>query len=95
MITITKAKTSGIIWKNIICQFGILYALVIDNRRSFDNEKYYKMCLELGIKCYFSSLVHPQANSQAEAANKVIKYFLKTKLGSYKGAWADELSNVL
>ena len=53
------------------------------------------MCLELGIKSYFSSPHHPQANGQVEAANKILKMNLKRKLDRLKGAWVDELPKVL
>lgn len=39
--------------------------------------------------------MHPLANGQVEAANKMIKHHLKIKLGSRKGAWADELPSML
>lgn len=95
LATITKAKTSGFIWRSIVCHFGIPYTLIKNNGRQFDNEKYQKMCSKLGIKWYFSTLVHPQANGQWEAANKVIKHYLKTKLDSHKGAQADKLRSML
>lgn len=69
--------------------------MVTDNRKQFDNEKYHKMCSKLGIKCYFSLSVHPQANSQVKATNKVIKHHLKTKLDCHKGAWVGKLPSVL
>ena len=53
------------------------------------------MCGELGIKTFFSSPIHPQANGQVKAVNKTIKTTLKMKLINLKGAWADELPNVL
>lgn len=53
------------------------------------------MCSKLGIRCYFSPPMHPQANGQVEVANKVIKHHLKMRLGSHKGAWADELPSFL
>ena len=43
----------------------------------------------------FCAPTHPQANRQVEAANKVIKKLLKTRLGEKKGAWVDELLGVL
>lgn len=86
MAMITEAKSNDFIWRNIVYYFGIPYELITNNGRQFDNEKYQKICLELGIKCYFFVPVHPKANSQVEAANKVIKHHLKTRLGSYKGA---------
>ncbi|XP_022007355.1 uncharacterized protein LOC110906549 [Helianthus annuus] len=47
------------------------------------------------IKGITSTLVHPQANGQAESSNKIIINNLKKKLGSQKGKWAEELSYVL
>ena len=37
---------------------------------------------------------YSQANGQVEAANKIIKQILKTKLEARKGAWVDELQTV-
>nr|KYP35183.1 Retrovirus-related Pol polyprotein from transposon 17.6 [Cajanus cajan] len=42
-----------------------------------------------------SIIEHPQANGQAEAANKVILSKLKKRLGDAKGVWAEELPEVL
>ncbi|XP_016164441.1 uncharacterized protein LOC107606960 [Arachis ipaensis] len=47
------------------------------------------------IKHQFTSVEHPQANGQAEAANKVILVGLKKRLQEAKGAWAEELPQVL
>ncbi|XP_062107995.1 uncharacterized protein LOC133818899 [Humulus lupulus] len=52
-------------------------------------------CKENGIRWSFSAVVHPQVNGQVEAINKVLKKNLKTKLERLKGAWVDELPNVL
>ncbi|XP_015954095.1 uncharacterized protein LOC107478465 [Arachis duranensis] len=38
---------------------------------------------------------HPQANGQVEAANKVILAGLKKRLQDAKGAWAEELPQIL
>ena len=43
----------------------------------------------------FSTPYHPQANSQVEAANKIIKDNLKKKLKLLKGAWVDKLPMLL
>ncbi|XP_057740210.1 uncharacterized protein LOC130957363 [Arachis stenosperma] len=47
------------------------------------------------IKHKFTLVEHPQANGQAEAANKVILAGLKKRLQDAKGAWAEELPQVL
>jgi len=38
---------------------------------------------------------HPQTNSQAKAANKVILVELKKKLGQLKSLWAEEIPGIL
>ncbi|XP_022880896.1 uncharacterized protein LOC111398193 [Olea europaea var. sylvestris] len=92
---ITEANTSKFLWKNIIRRFGISYSIVSNNGRQFGNKKVRSLCEELGIKKYFSTPHHPQANGQVEAVNKTIKHVLKRKLDVSKGPWVDELPQVL
>ncbi|XP_015934824.1 uncharacterized protein LOC107460911 [Arachis duranensis] len=47
------------------------------------------------IKYQFTSVEHPQANGQVEAANKVILAGLKKRLQDMKRAWAEEFPQVL
>ena len=54
-----------------------------------------KLVADLNIKHQYTSVEHPQANGQAEAANKVILAGLKQRLQDAKGAWAEELPQVL
>ena len=49
----------------------------------------------MGIKNQFSSLGHPQANGQMEVTNRTLLKIIKTKLDDAKGAWPEELPNVL
>ena len=49
----------------------------------------------LGIKNQFSSPGHPQANGQTEVTNRKLLKIIKTKLDDAKGAWPEELPNVL
>ena len=92
---ITEARTTGFIWRNIICRFGIPHSLVSDNGTQFDSAGLKKLCLDLGIRKHFSSVAHPQSNGQVEAVNKTIKNNLERKLNGAKGAWVDELPRVL
>ncbi|KAL5573689.1 hypothetical protein UlMin_023286 [Ulmus minor] len=92
---ITEARTTGFIWRNIICRFGIPHSLVSDNGTQFDSAGLKKLCLDLGIHKHFSSVAHPQSNGQVEAVNKTIKNNLERKLNGAKGAWVDELPRVL
>ncbi|KAL0361372.1 UNVERIFIED_CONTAM: hypothetical protein Sradi_3821700 [Sesamum radiatum] len=52
-------------------------------------------CKGLAIKQFFTSVSNPQANGQTEVTNRTILQHLKTRLGSAKGAWVDELPSVL
>ena len=52
-------------------------------------------CLGLGIKNQFSSPRHPQVNGQTKVTNKTLIKIIKAKLDEAKGAWPEELPNVL
>nr|KYP54578.1 Pol polyprotein [Cajanus cajan] len=95
LANITAANVQKFLWKNIITRFGIPYALVTDNGLQFTDQKLNRFIQDLGIKHRFRSVEHPQSNGQAEAANKVILTELKKRLGDAKGAWAEELTEVL
>ncbi|XP_059650748.1 uncharacterized protein LOC132296579 [Cornus florida] len=49
----------------------------------------------IGIKNHYSSPGHPQANGQAEVANRSILQMIKKKLKDKKGTWPEELPSVL
>nr|KYP76142.1 Transposon Ty3-I Gag-Pol polyprotein [Cajanus cajan] len=95
LTTITAANVQKFVWKNIITRFGIPYAIISDNRLQFTDKKFNTFLENLGIRHRFTSVEHPQSNGQAEAANKVVLTELKKRLGSAKGAWAEELPKVL
>nr|KYP57314.1 Transposon Ty3-I Gag-Pol polyprotein [Cajanus cajan] len=95
LANITAANVQNFLWKNIITRFDIPYALVTDNGLQFTDQKLNRFIQDLGIKHQFTSVEHPQSNGQVEAANKVILMELKKRLGDAKGAWAEELLEVL
>ncbi|XP_062119250.1 uncharacterized protein LOC133833000 [Humulus lupulus] len=94
-VTVSKTDTMSFIWKHIICQFGIPWEIVVDNGTSFQNAKVQELCDTYKIKLNFASVTYPQGNSQAEASNKVIFANIKKNLEDKKGAWVEELPNVL
>ena len=69
--------------------------IISDNGRQFDNQGFKDFCLNLGIKNQFSSPGHPQANGQTEVTNRTLLKIIKAKLDEAKGAWSEELPNVL
>ena len=66
-----------------------------DNERQFDDQGFRDFCSNFGIRNQFSSPGHPQANGQAEVTNRTLLKIIKTKLDDAKGAWLEELPNVL
>ncbi|XP_058181186.1 uncharacterized protein LOC131299618 [Rhododendron vialii] len=48
-----------------------------------------------GIHVHYASKAHPKANGQVKVTNRTIKKGIKKRLREAKGAWPDELYNVL
>ena len=82
-------------WKNIICRFGIPRTIISDNGRQFNSQGFRDFCSGLGIKNQFSSLGHPQANGQMKVMNWTLLKIIKAKQDDAKGAWLEELPNIL
>lgn len=53
------------------------------------------LCKDLGVQISVVSVVHPQANRQAELVNKVILKGLKKNLDDAKGLWVELLYKIL
>ena len=92
---ITPTKIREFIYKNIVCRYGVLHTIVLDNKTQFDCEKFKEFYDDLYIKKVFTLVARPQANGQVKAVNKTIKHNLKMKLEDLKGRWFDELLKVL
>ena len=92
---ITQQNVKNFVWKNIVCRFGVPRVLVFDNGRQFDNTPFREFWEQLRIRNHYSSPSHPQANGQAEVANRSLLKIIKTQLEGAKGVWPDELRGVL
>ena len=92
---IIEQKVHNFVWRSIICRFRIPKALVSDNGKQFDNQKFKNFCAELGIKNYYSSPAHRQSKGQAKFTIRTLKVALKTKLENLKGKWVEYLPEVL
>ena len=90
-----QQNEKNFVWKNIVCKFGVPQVLVFINRRQFDNALFKDFCEHFGIQNHYSSPTHPQANGQAEVANRSLLKIIKTRLEGAKGVWSDELPSVL
>ena len=92
---ITEAKVTSFVWKNIICKFKVPHVIISNNGKQFDNPKFRKFCQDLGLKNHYSSPRHLQANGQTEVTNRSLFKIIKIRLEGAKGAWPEELQNVL
>ena len=66
-----------------------------NNGRSFDNTPFRDFCEQLRINNHYSLRSHPQANGQAEVANRSLLKIIKNRLEGAKGTWPDMLPGVL
>ena len=76
--TITEAKVTSFVWKNIIYQFGILHVIIskiLPRPRSQE-------------PLLFSNTL--QANGQTEVTNRSLLKIIKTRLEGARGAWLEE-----
>ena len=95
LATITEKNFCSFVWKSIICRFGILRVLVSDNGKQLDNDAFRDFCNQLGIKNYYFSPTHPQANGQVKVTNRSLLKLIKTRLEGAKGILSEKLPGTL
>ncbi|XP_052206820.1 uncharacterized protein LOC127811152 [Diospyros lotus] len=95
LATISARKVEAMVWKDIICRFGVPRIINTDHGKQFDCDSFRIFCKGLDIQLRISSVAYPQANRQAEISNRTILHGLKTRLEGSKGAWVNELPTVL
>ncbi|MCI25710.1 gag-pol polyprotein, partial [Trifolium medium] len=78
-----------------MCRYGIPKNIVSDNGKQFTSESVIQFYEKYGIQNTFVSVEHPQANGQAESANKVILMGIKRRLDKEKKEWVNALPQVL
>ena len=62
LATIIEKNIRSFFWRNIIYRYRIPRILLSDNGKQFDNDSFRDFCSQLGMKNYYSSPAHPQAN---------------------------------
>ncbi|XP_072064442.1 uncharacterized protein [Arachis hypogaea] len=95
LATITAQKSRKFLYRNIITRFGVSHSITTDNSTQFTDSTFRSFMASMKIKHQFTSIEHPQENGQAKVANKIILAGLKKRLQEAKGAWAEELPQVL
>jgi transposase InsO family protein len=71
VVNITKASATTFL-KSIVCWFGVLNRIIIDNETQFTSQYFQGYCEDIGIQLCFTSMAHPRSNGQVERANAEI-----------------------
>jgi hypothetical protein len=96
LATITSAIVEKYFWQNIICRFGVLKAIIVDNGAQFDSEAFRTFCDQIRTNMHFASVRHPESNGLVERANGVILTgIMRSIFNLSKGKWPDELVKVV
>jgi IS30 family transposase len=96
LATITSATVQKFFWQNIVCCFGVLKAITVDNGTQFDAKTFKTFCNQIGTKIRFTSVRHPESNGLVERANGIITtVIMKSIFNQPKGKWPDELVKVV
>jgi IS30 family transposase len=75
-------------WQNIVCRFGVLKAITVDNGTQFDAKTFKAFCDKIGTKIQFASVRHPESNGLVERANGIIiTEIMKSIFNQPKGMW--------
>jgi len=64
LATITAKKVEAMVWKDIICRFGIPRIINTDHGRQFDCDSFQSFYKGLSIQLQISSVAYRQANGQ-------------------------------
>ena len=90
-----EAKVRSFFKREVVYRFGIPHVLITDNGKQFNWNKFQNFCAALHIDLRFSSVEHPQTNGLTERIYQVLLKELEKRLKDHKGAWVDELYNVV
>jgi transposase InsO family protein len=96
LATITSATVQKFFWQNIVCRFGVLKAITVDNGTQFDAESFKTFCTQIGTKIHFASVRHSKSNGLVDRANGIIiTGIMKSFFNQPRGKWPDELIKVV
>ncbi|VFQ67186.1 unnamed protein product [Cuscuta campestris] len=91
----TAEQGSKFVSNNILSRYGVPKQITTDNGTQFEARDFNELLQGWKIKHTYSSVAYPQGNGQVENANRTIMDGIKKRLESYKGAWVDQLPDVL
>jgi len=90
----TAEETASIQYREIICRYGVMKAIVTDGGTAFRNKLMTELCKLLHMKHIFSSPMDPASNSNVERQNRNLITSLRTVCTS-QDEWAQNVAPVL
>ncbi|GJZ32220.1 reverse transcriptase domain-containing protein [Tanacetum coccineum] len=82
-------------WDNIVCRFGLLGEIVLDNGKQFSDNPFKDWCEKLNITQRSALVKHPHSNGLVERENQSLGKGIKARLGEGNKNWIEELPRVL
>ena len=70
LVNVLDVDVKKFVWKNIVTRFGVLNALISNNRLQLDSKVFKKFCSDLEIKNRYLISAYPQSNGQTKVTNK-------------------------
>ncbi|RDX89109.1 Retrovirus-related Pol polyprotein, partial [Mucuna pruriens] len=80
--------------RDIICRYGLLAHIIIDNNTNLNNKMMSELCEQFRIHHHNSTPYHPKMNGAVEAANKNLKKIIQKMVVTYKD-WHEMLPYAL
>ncbi|GJW23046.1 reverse transcriptase domain-containing protein [Tanacetum coccineum] len=78
--TITGNQIKKFVWDSIVCRFGLLGEIVLDNEKQFRDNLFKDWRRKLCIRQHFASVKHPQTNGLVERENRSLGEGIKARL---------------
>ena len=81
--------------EHIFSRFGMLKAIISDNRKHFCNQPFEVLVKKYGVVHRLSTSYHPQTGGQVELANREIKQILEKTVSPNRKDWSLRLTDAL
>lgn len=89
--TITEKETAQLIFKHVICEYGIPRQIISDRDVRWKGDFWKETCRLLGTDRALTTAYHPQADGQTEVLNQGLEIALRAYVGPSRDDWVQHL----
>lgn len=89
--TINEKETAQLIFKHVICEYGILRQIISDQDIRWRGDFWKETCRLLGTDRALTTAYHPQADGQTEVLNQGLEIALRAYIGPSRDNWVGHL----